>query len=328
VARTSCAGFADAPVMPREWRLSLDYPTLGTTRGWAAAAELAARQHGVVALGQLVALGIPPATVRSWVATHRLIRLYRGVFAVGHRHLRAEGRYLAGVLACGPGAVLSHLTAAALWEIRRSAAALLDVTVPGRTGRKQRRLRVHDASQLPADEITEKDAVPCTTVARTLLDLAAVLPQRGIEAAVETSERLELLDLRSVTILLARHRGRRGTARLRRALAGFDAEVLRARSETEARFFHLCVDSGIPRPLVNRLVEGGGQRYEVDFHWPAARSIVETDSPHHDTIAARRRDFVRDAALRRAGWKVIRCRWHHVVLDPAPLVETVRRSLG
>ncbi len=313
--------------MPHDWRLSLDYPTPGTTRGWAAASELAARQHGVVALGQLVALGTPPATVRTWVATHRLIRLYRGVFAVGHRHLRAEGHYLAGVLACGPRAVLSHLAAAALWEIRRSAAVLLDVTVGGRTGRKQRGLRVHDASHLRADEITKKDAVPCTTVGRTLLDLAAVLPQRGIQAAVETSERLDLLDLRSVTILLARHRGRRGTAKLRRALAAFDPEVLRARSETEARFFHLCVDSGMPRPLVNRLVEAGGRRYEVDFHWPAARSIVETDSPYHDTTAAGPRDSVRDAALRAAGWTVIRCRWHDVVVDPAPLVERVRRAL-
>ncbi len=314
--------------MSRDGLISVNYATFSTTRGWEVAVELAAKQHGVVALWQLAAAGVSPDTVRAWVRAKRLVRLYQGVFAVGHDSLRREGHFLAAVLACGPGAALSYQSAAAHRGIRDSAAAVIDVTAPIRTGRYRRGLRVHSGERLQADEVEIVDAVPCTTVSRTLLDLAAVLRQRGIEAAVETSERLELFDLRSVTILLARHRGRRGTARLRGILAAFDPEVVRARSETEARFFHLCVACGIARPLVNRLVDAGDRTYEVDFHWPAARLIVETDSPYHDTTTAHVRDPARDAALRRAGWKLIRCRWHDVVVDRAPLVATVRSALG
>ena len=256
-----------------------------------------------------------------------MIRLYQGVFAVGHASLRSEGHYLAAVLACGPGAALSYRSAAALWGIRASFAAVIDVTAPERYGRRKHGLRVHRGDRLHADEVTEHKGVPCTTVSRTLLDLAAVLPQRGIEAAVETAERLELFDLRTLALLLARHRGRRGTARLRRALSAFDAEVLRARTETEARFFHLCLDREIPKPRVNRLVGAGPERFEVDFHWPAARLIVETDSPYHDTTAARPRDERRDILLERAGWTVLRCRWHEIVVEPDALAADLNRRL-
>lgn len=113
--------------------------------------------------------------------------------------------------------------------------------------------------------------------------------------------------------------GRRGAGRLRRALAAVDEEVLRARSETEARCFHLCADRGLPRPLVNRVVVADGERFEVDFHWPHARLVVEVDSPFDDTRPARERDRHRDATLRRAGWAVIRCRWAEIVESPEPL---------
>ena len=150
--------------------------------------------------------------------------------------------------------------------------------------------------------------MPCTSVARTLLDLASVLSHRGIEAAVETAERLEIFDLRAVSLLLGRHRGKRGTATLRQILATFDDEVVRARSEAEALFFHLCVEHGIPRPRVNRFVDAGDERFEVDCHWPEPRLIVEIDSVFHDTTAARARDPRRDELLRRYGWTVLRKR--------------------
>ena len=237
-----------------------------------------------------------------------LVRLYAGVFAVGHAVLRAEGHYLAAVLACGPGAALSYRAAGALQQLSRSAASVMDVTSPRRTGREKKGVRVHRGDRLLPDETTVIKAVPCTTVSRTLLDLAVVVDQRGIAAAVEEAERIRVLDLRSLTILLARHRGRRGTARLRAALEGFDAEVLRARSEPEARLFHLVVDRGLPRPLVNRTVVANGIEYEVDLHWPGAGLVVEVDSSYHDTTAARERDARRDADLAVAGWVVKRVR--------------------
>lgn len=314
--------------MPRDGRLSIDYPSKATRRGWGVVAEFAADQHGVVALRQLVEAGLSPVTVRGWVGTRRLVRLHQGVFAAGHAALRREGHFLAAVLACGPGAVLSYRAAGVLWGIRRAGLSRIDVTAPVRTGRRKPGLRLHRGDRLQADEVTIEDAVPCTTVARTILDLAAVLDFRGLEAAVENAERRELFDLRSLSVLLARHRGRRGTARLRTVLAEFDSEVIRARTETEARCFHLCVDAGLPRPLVNRFVDAGDARFEVDLHWPNARLIVETDSPYHDTTAARRRDPRRDALLRRYGWIVIRCRWRDIVENPAPLIAKIRHHLG
>jgi len=250
--------------------------------------------------------------------------MHQGVYAVGHAALRAEGHYLAATLACGPGASLSHASAAALWGIRASASVLIDVTSPARCGREKEGLRVHRGDRVCRDELTVQRGVPCTTVARTLLDLATVLRGRRLDAAIEASERLELFDLRAVGILLGRHRGRRGCGRLRRAIVGFDPELVRARSETEARFYCRCLDAGLPKPLVNRLVEAGARAYEVDLHWPEARVILEVDSPYHDTRAARIRDPRRDAALRRHGWAVIRGRDEQPI---PPLIAELRRLI-
>jgi very-short-patch-repair endonuclease len=287
----------------------MNYVTQAPQRaGWGVAVGLARAQHGVVALWQLAQAGVRPATVRGWVRAKRLVPLYRGVFAAGHDSLRREGLWLAAVLACGPGAVLSHAAAGALWGIRRSAATRIDVTAPIRTGRRQLGLRVHRADHLRPDEVTIRDGVPCTTLARTLLDLAGVLQEGPLRAAVEAAERLELLDLRALNLLLARYYGRAGTGRLRRVLARYDAEAVRARSEGEAALFHLCVDSGLPRPLVNRVISFGAESFELDLHWPEAHLAVEVDSPFHDTTEARLRDAHRDAVLRSHGWNTLRVR--------------------
>lgn len=305
----------------------MDNAAFSTLRGWEVAVELAAAQHGVVGLTQLADAGVPGATVRAWVAGRRLVRLHQGVFAVGHAVLRAEGHYLAAVLACGHGAALSYRSAGALLDIRSYSGSQIDVTTPARAGRCREGLRIHRGDRLRSDEVMVRTGIPCTTVARTILDLAVVLDERGTEQVVERCEFLEIFDLRALTILMSRHFGRRGTARLRRALSDFDAEVLRARTETEARFYHLCVDHDLERPRVNRLIDCGSESFEVDFHWPEHRLIVETDSPYHDTTAALKRDFHRDALLRAAGWEIVRVRWDEIVNHPERLVLRLRRRL-
>jgi very-short-patch-repair endonuclease len=300
--------------------------TFSASRGWQDIAALATRQYGVVSLSQLVALGARPSTVRGWAARGMLVRLHREVFAVGHAALQPKGHVMAGVLAGGERATLSHRSAGGYHSIRHPPSSFVEITVPHTRGRHRIGLKVH-TSALASDEVIHDD-IPCTTVARTLIDLAAVESHRGLEAAVETAERLEVFDLRSVSLLLGRHRGRRGVARLRAVLAAFDAEVVRARTETEARLFHLCIDNGFPPPQVNRFVDAGSERYEVDFQWPAARLIVEVDSPYHDSTAARKRDAIRDATLRRYGWTVIRCRWADIVDHPERLLMTLRSHLA
>jgi len=131
---------------------------------------------------QLVALGMGTRGISAWVRVGRLHLLYRGVYAVGHDRLRLEGRWLAAVMACGPGAALSHRDAAQLWQLRHSSSAYIDVTVPSRNGRRaQRGIRIHRSGRLSPDEVTMRQGIPVTMLARTLLDLADVLERQALK---------------------------------------------------------------------------------------------------------------------------------------------------
>ena len=142
-----------------------------------AVAELAESQFGVVSLAQLRGLGLGDRGVRHRVRAGRLRRLHRGVYAVGHGMLRPEGRRLAAVLACGEGAVLSHVSAAAHWDLLESAAARVDVTAPvTRAGMPG--IRLHRSRSLDARDTTKHEGIPITKVPRTLLDLEPSLASR------------------------------------------------------------------------------------------------------------------------------------------------------
>src|SRR3954454_3168618 len=158
--------------------------------------ESAERQHGVVERQQLVDLGIAERTIARWLAAGRLHEVHRGVYAVGHRRLTQRGRWMAAVLAAGPGTVLSHRPAAALWGLRKSDA--VEVTTLRRIRRPG--IRAHQWS-LPADERTTRDGIPVTTVARTLLDLAAVVTQHELEHALNEAEYQRRSDLTSLDAL-------------------------------------------------------------------------------------------------------------------------------
>jgi len=160
-----------------------------------AIADLATRQHGVIALHQLRTLGLSASAARSRVAVGRLHRVHAGVFAAGHAPLTRNGHSIAAVLACGPGAALSHREAAALRELRSSNRTRIDVTSPGRRGRGCEEIEVHSAATLRPCDVEEVDGIPCTTVARTLLDLAEVTDRRQVERACDRAEVLEVLDL-------------------------------------------------------------------------------------------------------------------------------------
>ena len=274
---------------------------------------LAARQHGVVGRGQLLEARLSPEQVRHRARTGRLHRLYRGIYAVGHGTLDARGHWMAAVLACGDGADLSHRSAAALWGIRSTRAERVEVAVPSLAGRRRRaRLLVRRLSHLPASEVTRHDRIPVTTPARTLLDLAAILARPELERVVDESERLGLFALRAVEAVLARSSGRPGTRSLAEMLAHWREPPL-TRSELERRFLDLCEDHGLPPPAVNAIVAD----CEVDFHWPEAGLIVETDGGEsHGTRAAFARDRARDAGLTARGWRVVRFTYRQVVREP------------
>jgi hypothetical protein len=254
-------------------------------------ARLAARQYGVVSSAQLYEMGFDRFAVRRRVEVGRLHRLHRGVYAVGHTIVPPKGRWLAAVLACGPSAVLSHRSAAALWGIRPTAAARIDVTVPHTSGFRSSAAIVVHRSRRPVDT-TKRDGIPVTTAGQTLADLATALPRRQLEKAAETAEALRLH-----VVVDDRHPGAR-----RLAEASEHDLTHTTRSPLEDEFLELCDAHGIPRPLVNHRVEG----FEVDFCWPDERLIVETDGGRHRTRAAFERDRARDALLTARGWRVMR----------------------
>lgn len=292
-------------------------------------AALAARQHGVVSLTQLRNLGLSSSGVRNRVAAGSLHRVHRGVYAVGHPLISARGRWAAAVLAGGPRAVLSHRSAAALSEIRRTARRAIEITAPGRAGRRRPGIEIHRVRSLPASETTVVDAIPCTSVARTLLDLAEVVDPRSLERAFDRAEALGLLDVAAVEGVLERGVGRRGCAALRPLVADLRREAAITRSELEELFLALCASAGIPRPRVNYWIalEGGGA--EADFAWPRQRLIAETDGRGtHGTRRAFEHDRRRDRRLMLVGWQVVRFTWRQLEREPWEVAEALRALLA
>ena len=152
-------------------------------------AEAARRQWGVITREQLIEAGLRERGIAGWVRSQRIRRLHRGVYAYGHDGLRRKRYWLAAVLACGPGAVLSHRSGAALWGMRTSGSGVIDVTVPSRAGRIRREgIRIHRSRRLTAGEVTVKDGIPVTTAARTLLDLGDVIDLQALRRAITEAE--------------------------------------------------------------------------------------------------------------------------------------------
>jgi very-short-patch-repair endonuclease len=285
--------------------------------------RLAARQHGVVAIWQLAALGIEPSAVRRRVADGRLCRVHRGVYAVGP--LDRNGYRMAAVLACGEGALLSHRDAAALWNLRQSNRTAIDVTVPGARRRRRARIAVHGAGEIHPDDRAEVDGTPVTSVARTLLDLAEVVPSEHLRRAYEAAERHELLDMRAVNELIARSNGRRGLPALLALLDHDPREALESKSDLESRFLDLVREAGLPLPQLNVLVEG----FLVDAYWPTARLVVELQSwEHHGHRQAFERDNSKLTHLQVAGYRALPVTDRHLRHERERIVASIRAVLS
>jgi Transcriptional regulator, AbiEi antitoxin len=293
-------------------------------------ADLAKKQHGVVALEQLERLGYSRHSAGRAVRSGQLHRLHRGVYAVGHLNLAWEGRCLAAVLACGPSAVASHYSAAWLWGLLRTRPGTLHVTAPKR--RRQRAgFRLHFSS-LAREDRSVCDGIPLTAVSRTVLDLAAVFDARRLERVLESSEELRIFDLRAVDALLARAGRHPGAGRLRRALAIYRDEPAFTRSQLERRFLGLVKAAGLPAPTMNFAIG----EYELDAYWQWERFAVELDVyGTHGSRAAFERDRLRQEELKLRGIEMIRVTGSRLEQEPDTVVERVgallrqrRRQLG
>lgn len=277
--------------------------------------------------GGLIAAGVGAEAVKHRIRRGRLHVVHRGVYSVMHPDLLTQrGRWMA-VLAGGPGAVLSHRSAAALWGLVPPGSGPIDVTVPGRR-RPRAGLRFHE-SHLPPDEIGSHDGIPVTSVPRTLLDNAALLTPRRLERALKEAEVLRLADRLTLDDLLDRYPGRAGSANVRAALEGRRAGASVAKSELEERFIELLDAAGLPRPEVNVTVALPGRRPEVDCLWRHQRLVVELDSrAFHGTVAAFEQDRERDRALHAGGWDVIRVTWRQLNEGRQALIADLDRLLA
>lgn len=285
---------------------------------------MASRQHRVVTRRQLLVAGVGSEAIRHRLATGRLYCLHRGVYAVGVPKVRPEGRWLAAVLACGDTAVLSHRSVAAHLKLLRPLAGPVHVIVPGSNPTRRQGIVVHATRSLPRAERTTRLAIPCTTVERTVIDLAATEDWPTVERAVEQAFALRLLGRTRMREALDRANGRRGAKRLRRLIHGLIEDLPHTRSELERRFLRLVHDAALPPPMVNRHREG----HRVDFAWPKEGLVVETDGrATHDNAYAFHQDRSRDLDLELADWRVIRLSWSQVVDESGRVRAALRRRL-
>jgi predicted transcriptional regulator of viral defense system len=181
-----------------------------------AVAALAERQHGVVAWVQLARLGMSRNELCTRVAGGRLHRIHRGVYAiVGRRLLSIHGHWLAAVLTIGDGAALSHRSAAALWDLLPASGRASEVVVARRV-KPRVGIHLHCVRSLPTEHVTTESEIPCTTVARTIVDIAAVVSPRLLERAIGTAEVLGLYDRNQIEVILNANPRRAGSRILRR----------------------------------------------------------------------------------------------------------------
>jgi very-short-patch-repair endonuclease len=274
--------------------------------------RVAGRQHGVIGVGQLLAAGLTRAGISHRVKTGRLHRLHQGVYAVGDTALPPLGPETAALLACGPGAVLSHWSALALWGLGRADTAV-HVTITEGQRRNRPGVVVHRPASLDPRDVGEKERLRMTRPARTILDLANHMSAAALERVVA-----EALARRLVTTTELE---RRGGERLRAIL---DRGPRLTRSAAERKLLSLVRDARLPRPETNVKIHG----YEVDALWRSERLAVEFDSyAFHGSRLAFERDRGKDLVLDVRGLDVIRVSWRQLTNEPLAVAAAIARRL-
>ena len=269
---------------------------------------------------QLAAAGLSPTAIAHRISTGWLVRQHRGVFLVGPLEAPLS-RARAAVLAVGPGALLSHVAAGALWELCAPRAGAIDVTVPGRNARNRPGIQMHRVTRLHPGDVTRRANLPVTSPARTLLDLATRLTPRELARATEEAQIQRRVTPHSLNEQFARYPNHRGTAALRQHTRTDPAFT---RSEAERRLLELIRAARLPEPHTNVKVAG----HEVDL-LRARRLIAEVDGfAFHSTRAAFERDRLRDANLLAAGFRVIRITWRRLTREPEAVVAALAAALA
>jgi hypothetical protein len=276
-----------------------------------------------VARRQLLALGFNAREIEHRLARGRLHLVMRGVYAVGWPTLTQKRRWMAGVLACGDGAALSHRSAAALWGIAKERPGMIDISVRRRCELRRQRLRVRGRPSLRPEEIVVRDGIPVTDVVRTLVDLAAELTPLEVERSVNEADKYDLIDPETLRSALDGYAGEPGVKLLRKVLDKRTFQL--SDSDLEILFRPIAAAAGLRPPLAKALVNG----FEVDFFFPDLGLVVETDGlRYHRTPSTQTRDARRDRAHVLAGMTPLRFTHYEIKYESARVRSELRRIAG
>lgn len=282
--------------------------------------DLVHRQHGVVTRSQLLGFGIGSRSIEHRIAKRRLHPLWRGVYAVGRREVSQTGRWMAAVLACGPSALLSHRSAAALWGIA-PVPRTKSIEVVACVFRRRAGVRVHRRRDLGPEHRCEIAAIPVTDPISTLVDMASCAPDWQVERAINEADRLDLVDPEEFRRTVGGLGPRPGMGRMRKLLG------LEALTDTglERAFLAIVRDARLPAPETQIYVNG----YRVDFYWPDLGLVVETDGwRHHRTSGEQSTDRRRDQAHMASGLTTIRFGEDQVRYEPDYVRQTLAAVIG
>jgi very-short-patch-repair endonuclease len=247
----------------------------------------------------------------------------RGVYAVGWPDMTRERWWMTSVLACGEGALLSHRSAAALWEIGSERRGVVDVSVRRRTRLRRPEIHVRSRAELDQRDITRRDGIPVTGIVQTLIDIATELSPRAVERAVNEADKLDLIDPEILRAELERYKGEPGVRALRAIL---DTRTFRlSDSDLEIAFRPITEKAGLPLPLTKQTVND----FEVDFYWPDLGLVIETDGlRYHRTPSAQARDARRDRAHILAGMTPLRFTHYEVKYEAAKVTHALKQAAG
>jgi very-short-patch-repair endonuclease len=290
---------------------------------------------------QLLELGFSRREIERRIESGRLHRVRSGIYAVGRPSLTEYGRWMAAVLACGDGAVLSHSSAAALWRIGREQRGLVEVSLPNSSRRRHPGIRIHRRPSLNLQrDLTREYGIPVTTPGQTLIDMSVRLDRPDVERMINEADKYNLthppqlreaLDARTLQNYYklcrpkgdaaGRRAGEKGAARLRFIL---DRRTFRlTKEELERRFLPLTREAGLPTPLTGQFVND----FEVDFYWPDLGVVIETDGlRYHRTPAEQARDRLRDQTHTAAGLTPLRFTHEQVRCEPEHVLVVLKAT--
>src|SRR6476646_1018737 len=273
---------------------------------------LARRQHGVLSRRQLLDLGFSAKAIRHRVDRGRLFPIGAGVYVIGRPQITREGRWMAAVVACGEGAMLSHRSAAARWGFGEEHSDYIEISV--RRHHKIRRfgMRVHDRPGLWNRDVASHLGIPVTAPVRTFLDLTTVAGPKTVERAINEADKLDVIDADALRRALDDYPGQRGVRPLRRIL---DEHTFRLSDDELERLFRpIAAAAGLPVPLTKHMLD----EFEVDFFWPDLNLVLETDGwRYHRTPSAQTRDALRFQVHTAAGRTPLRFSHWQVKHEPA-----------